>query len=84
MAAEKRATDAGLSSQVQILRQSICSMQVCAPKSMSADDVAAEANNQTPWEIVPESTLHWEVAPEQPNPITCAENSDRQHWLLFC
>lgn len=83
MAAEKRATDAGLESPVQIIRQSIASCQCCAPKTLTGAEVAEAANAQTPWEIVPGSSLRWSVGDDE-MPVECAEDSNRQHWILSC
>lgn len=83
MAAEKRATDAALESPVEILRQGLAYCQCCAPKALTGEAVAEAANTQTPWEVV-ETKMRWGVAETQPNPVQCAEDSDRQHWMLWC
>lgn len=83
MAAEKRATDAALESPVAIIRQNVCYCQCCAPAELTGEEVAAEANKQTPWEVVTGSTLRWAADPAEA-PIVCAEDPTRLHWLLSC
>lgn len=69
---------------VQILAENVLSIQVCAAGEMSGRDVEMWLARWHP----AGTTVGWRVAPEEkmtdPNPVTCADNLTRKHWVLWC
>lgn len=63
-----------------IVRQRMFSLQVCAPKSFTAEQVQAEANLIS----VCGTTAGWQIT-EDPKlaPVPCGDTgADRVHWML--
>lgn len=89
VAAEERCRQAAEASPVRLLKQNLVYAIACAPKELTGEQVAAAANEQTPWDLF-SSTLRWVVSEktfedEETNPAGCSEEPDaRQHWLLNC
>jgi hypothetical protein len=73
-----------MASHVIIYAEGPLSMSVCAPRDMSAGEVAESVNRARPGENAP-----WSVSEDAafadgvPNPGPCdAKPRDRKHWLL--
>lgn len=61
--------------QVIHIRQGIFNLQVCCPKELSQEEVEAGAG--------PSGTdTGWTVDSKMDNPVQCASDSNRWHWLL--
>ena len=69
---------------VQIYSHGPLCCSVCAPKSMSPEDVARETNAQSECG----TELGWVISSDTafqdgtPIPAACEQDSTRQHWLL--
>ncbi len=62
------------------------SMSVCAPESLTGEQVAAAVNRhyecgtEHGWQIAPDKTFKG----GEPNPCVCEETPDRKHWFIDC
>lgn len=71
---------------VDIYANGICCCSVCAPKTMTATEVAHEVNRKNPTG----TTHQWAISEDEkfasgePMPNQCEENENHRHWLLNC
>lgn len=74
-------------SHVVVYSHGLVCCSACAPKEMSARQVADEVNvlNPTgissPWEVSSDRTF---FGSEKTNPGPCEVDASRKHWLLTC
>lgn len=73
-----KAAEAG--SLVKILREKLIGLQVCAPADMTKEEVEAETNAIHPTGI----SSKWSIEGRVDNPVQCAEDPSRRHWVLVC
>ena len=75
-----------MSDEVRIYNMGLVYASVCALKSLTLEEIAAEVNRRRPtglsypWEISKDETFKT----GEPIPHQCTIDGDRQHWLLSC
>lgn len=69
---------------VRIYAASFLAMSVCAPGSMTIEEVIADCELQRPCGTERGWTMSKDThfASGQPNPCPCNKHEGRQHWLL--
>lgn len=69
-------------SPVKVLQWGLIALRVCAPGTMNPAAVEAEVARIMPTGI----RSRWAIvtAADVPNPVVCAEDEIRRHWLLAC
>lgn len=72
--------------QVMIYANGVACCSVCAPKSLTPEQIEAAVNTQNPagtsngWRISPD--MHFRGG--EPNPCDCHDDATRRHFLLNC
>lgn len=74
-----RAHEYAQTSEVQVVRQTMFNLQVCAPAKLTPDEVQAEANKIN----VSGTEGGWVLRPGE-DPVVCANDQYRRHFLLDC
>lgn len=62
----------------------ICHMQVCARRGTPYETIEVQANLQNPSGLDHGWRVLGDEAPEKDRPVTCAQDSERVHYLLVC
>jgi len=74
------------SNEVFMVAQGVLNAWVCAPKSMSIEEVQEGVDKLPPagtfcgWQV----TKQVDDDPHHCSPGLCAEDDNRQHWLCYC
>lgn len=70
---------------ITIVRTSLLWIQVCAPIGMDHGEIERQTNAKSPTAISTDWGIHAEQMPGYPPTVhPCDDDTDRQHWVLWC